>query len=145
MTFRSFAGREYRGVRVGGYRNLASRDPKTQWSFKALDGPDKGLKVAEGESAALTDCAPYVRRSTRERILAGSADQAKGQKGHREVHAWITGILAEDEPELAAPARVTYHPFERGDFFYPDTGETFTGAALVVFSHDGHCYTERAS
>jgi hypothetical protein len=140
MTFRPVADRDpYSGL-VGVYKNLNSRDPKTQWSVRALSGPHKGLKVAEGESVTLTDCGAYVRESTRQRMIAGSRDNAaKASRGHREVHAWITGYLADNDPEELG-RRVTYHPFESGEFFHADNGQPFTRAESVTFARDGNSY-----
>jgi hypothetical protein len=121
MTVRPVNDRDAYGVLVGVYKNLGTRDPKRQWSVRALEGPSKGLKVAEGDSVVLTGCGAFVRESTRQRMLAGSADQGKGNKGHREVHAWLTGYLSDDDPAPRA-RRVTYRPFERGEFFTPATG-----------------------
>jgi hypothetical protein len=141
MPIRPVNARAAYGVLVGVYKNLGTRDPKRQWSVRALEGPSKGLKVAEGDSGVLTGCGAYVRESTRQRMIAGSVDQAKGHKGHREVHAWLTGYLCDED---AAPAgrRVTYRPFERGEFFTPCDGQPFGVAERVVFASDGFAYTD---
>jgi hypothetical protein len=38
------------------------------------------------------------------------------------------------------PRRVTFHPFERPDFYVVATGETITRADCVRFDTDGKCY-----
>lgn len=141
MAVRPVSDRTGYGVLVGVYKNLGTRDPKKQWSVRALEGEHKGLKVAEGDSVVLTGCGAFVRESTRRRMIAGSADQGKGHKGHREVHAWLTGYLCDDDPAPAA-RRVTYRPFERGEFFTPSDGQPFRGAERVVFATDGSAYTD---
>jgi hypothetical protein len=140
-VWRPINDRTPNGVLVCVYKNLASRDPKRQWSVKALEGPHKGLKVAEGESVTLVGVRPFVREATRQRILSGGRGGAAGHRGHREVHAWLIGRMV-DELSLEAPARVTYHPFERGEFFYAADGRAFTSASAVVFAADGSAYVE---
>lgn len=144
---KSFGGRDPYGVKVGGYINLlavARNDSSAQFSFRALEGPDKGKKVAEGDCATLINCTGFVRTATRERLVAAKANpgQGKGDKGFREVHAWIVGTLMFEDfitPEPNA-RRVTYRPFERGDFFYPDNGETFVRAEALTFDVDRGVY-----
>jgi hypothetical protein len=152
MAFRAIAERDPAAGPVGVYKNLkvfdlrtgACRDTKRQWSGRAIAGAHKDLKVAEGESFVITDARPFVRESTRQRMLAGDrANSEKGARGFREVHAWVFGTLSDDDTDPGASARrITYHPFERGVFFYADTGEEFTGAARVTFASDGNVYAE---
>jgi hypothetical protein len=139
---KSFNGRSFDGVPLEGYRNLGTKDTNRQWSFKASSGPDKGKKVAEGDSVTLHAVTPFVRESTRARLVAAKNDPGtgKGEKGFREVHAWLVGSVGEPVFPTESARRVTYRPFERPDFFYADTGETFTGAAVVVFHTDGSVY-----
>jgi hypothetical protein len=142
--FKAIDGRNPYGIPVGAYRNLGTKDPARQWSFRALAGPDKGKKVAEGDSATLTGCTAYVRSSTRDRIVAAPANpgDGKGAKGHREVHAWIVGTLMPDGvvPVCDGARRVAYNPYRRGDFHYADTGATFGNARVVTVDIDGCAY-----
>jgi hypothetical protein len=60
------------------------------------------------------------------RTMLASTVAGTGKRGHkRNVFAWVTGKLADGEQVLAAPRRrVTFHPFERPDFFVVETGAT---------------------
>lgn len=143
--FKPVPGRNPFGIPVGVYTNRAAgNDTSRQWSFRALAGPDKGKKVAEGDSATLIDCTPFVRTSTRERIVAAKANpgDGKGAQGHREVHAWIVGYLLPDGEVPPAPGdpRVSYNPFVRGDFYYVESGETFIGADTITAGVDRQIY-----
>ena len=142
--FKPVDGRNPYGVPVGAYRNLATKDTARQWSFRALDGPDKGRKVAEGDSATLTGCSAYVRSSTRDRIVAAhnAPGDAKGAKGHREVHAWIVGVLVADGVVPVPPGarRIAYNPYRSGEFHDADTGAAWTGANAVTVDIDGRAY-----
>ena len=142
--FKAVAGRDPIGIPVGAYRNLGTNDPARAWSFRALAGPDKGKKVAEGDSATIVGCTPYVRVSTRDRIVSAAAcpGDGKGAKGHREVHAWIVGVLVPDGvvPVSDSDRAISYNPYRRADFHYADTGETFTGCHAVTVNTDGKAY-----
>ena len=132
------------GELVGMYRNLATKDPARQVSVKQLTGVNKGKKIAEGDSVTLINCGAFVRLSTRNRLVAAKAapGDGKGNKGFREVHAWITGhLLLDDVLQPDADARrVSYDPFVRDDFYFTDNGDTFTSADAVTFNTDARCY-----
>lgn len=139
-----YLNRAFTGIPVGVYQNLNT----LEWSVRALAGPDKGKKVAEGDSLTLVDCGAFVRLSTRDRLVAARANPGagKGAKGHKEVHAWLTGLVVPDDvvpvdPALRVHRAVTYRPFDRPEFFYPDTGEVFTGAPVLTFWSDRRVYT----
>lgn len=140
-----YLDRSYTGVLCGVYQNLNT----LEWSVRALEGPDKGKKVAEGDSVTLVDCVPFVREPTRARLVAARLHPGagKGAKGHKEVHAWIAGYVVPDDVipphgggNPIEAHRVTYRPFDRADFYYPASGETFTGAPVVTFWHDRCAY-----
>lgn len=137
---KSFSGRQFAGIKCGVYRNLNTGE----WSVKALEGPDKGKKVAEGDSLTLTGCTPFVRDSTRRRLVDAKANPGtgKGSQGFREVHAWIVGYVLQDDviEHRAGDDRVTYRPFDRPDFFYVDSGDSFTGADTLTFSTGGEVF-----
>jgi hypothetical protein len=139
---KSFQNRPFEGVALEGYRNLGTKDPNRQWSFKASTGPDKNKKVAEGDSVTLHGVTPFVRESTRARLVAAKANPGtgKGAQGFREVHAWLVGTVGAPVFPTDSARQICYRPFERGEFFYADTGETFTGAEAVVFHTDGKVY-----
>jgi hypothetical protein len=137
---KSYQGREFAGIDVGVYRNLKTGE----WSAKALEGPDKGKKVAEGDSCTLLQTRPFVSKAVRNRIVARKAapEAGKAQKGFREVHAWIVGrVLIDDVLEVRdGDRKITYRPFEREDFFYTDSGESFDGAEGLTFSTGGDVF-----
>jgi hypothetical protein len=141
-VIKSFQNREVSGTSLGAYRNLGTNDPARQWSAKALSGPDKGKKVGEGDSFTLTGVTGFVRASTLARLNAAKANpgEGKGEKGHREVFAWLIGTLGEPQFPTETSRRITFDPFGLGRFVYADTGEDFTGADAVVFHTDGKVY-----
>lgn len=110
----------------GIYKNL-HRDG---WSIKALDGLHRGKVVGHAQVVALTGCTMRVGKAAAARIAAGHA---------REVHAWVTGIMA--PVELRDPVRLVYHPHERPEFYAADTGQAIWEAPGVVFAEAA--YIER--
>ena len=129
---------------VGVYRNL-KKGAVTRgegWSIRAEDGLSKGRKVGAANTVTLTGVTTYVRESTRARLVAAKANpgEGKGSQGFREVHAWLIGKVTDGEVVTGSEREVTYRPFERGEFFYTDTGETFLRAGVVRFTEDGKAW-----
>ncbi len=121
-TIHPVQGRDpYASRRVAVYKNLH----KGAWSIKALDGPHKGKIVAHADRVGLLDCAMHVGRAAQARIAAGAA---------REVHAWVTGRLA--DITLDHPARLVYRPHERPEFYLAATGRAVaTSPAALLTDH----------
>jgi hypothetical protein len=122
-------------VRVSVYRNLRTGG----WSIKTAERVGeipKGKVIAYADECALVDCVFEVNRTMLAATVAGT-----GKRGHkRNVFAWITGKLADGDQVLADARRVTFHPFERPDFYVVETGQTITEADCVRFEADGKCY-----
>ncbi|OBI29051.1 hypothetical protein [Mycolicibacter sinensis] len=115
-----YANRDpYAGRLVAIYKNLHRHG----WSIKALDGPHKGTVVAHAQAVALADCTMRVSQAAAARIAAGHA---------REVHAWVTGVMA--PVVLRDPVRLVYHPHERPEFYAADTSRAIWTAPAVVFT-----------
>lgn len=123
-------------VRVSVYRNLRTGGWSIKTAEKIREIP-KGKVIAHADECALTDAIFEVNQT----MLAATVN-GTGKRGHRRnVFAWVTGKLADGRQVIPAPRRVTFHPFERSDFFVVETGETITSADVVVFDIYGKCYT----
>lgn len=124
-------------VRVSAYKNLRTDG----WSIKTAERVGDvpcGKVIAHAEQVVLTDCVFVTKRAAIERMVAGSGP--RGRK--RNVFAWVTGKLSDGAVVLTEPRRVTFHPFDRPDFFDAQTGETVTHADTVVLDSDGRCWIE---
>ena len=102
--------------RVSVYRNLRTGG----WSIKTAETHGdipKGKVIAHADECAITDAVFEVNASMLAATVAGT-----GKRGHkRNVFAWITGKLA-DGQVVVSGQRVTFHPFERPDFYVVETG-----------------------
>jgi hypothetical protein len=120
-------------VRVSVYKNLRTGG----WSIKTaerINDVPAGKVIAHATECALTECEFVTKPAAIARMVAGS-----GPRGHnRNVFAWVTGKLA-DGDVITRRGRVTFHPFERPDFF-DETGATVTAAAAVYFDTNGGCW-----
>ena len=123
-----------RAVRVSVYKNLRNG----LWSIKTAErvgDVPKGKVIAHADQCVLVGAVFEVNRTMLAATVAGT-----GKRGHkRNVFAWVTGKLA-DGDVVTGDRRVTFHPFERPDFYLADTGEVITTADAVVFGADGKCY-----
>jgi hypothetical protein len=112
------------------------------WSVRScVTGRVLNMEVVEGKrrkvivhSLCLRDARFAVQAAGRARMLRTRV---------REVHAGVYGYLCKpDSGEIALLSRrVTYRPFERGEFFDVETGEAVTAAPFVLFYH-GKVYAE---
>ena len=123
-------------VRVSVYKNLRNG----LWSIKTAErvgDVPKGRVIAHADECALVGCSFDVSQAMLAATVAGT-----GKRGHkRNVFVWVTGKLADGQQVLAGPLqRVTFHPFERPDFYIVATGETITAADVVMFDADGRCF-----
>jgi len=123
-------------VRVSVYRNLRTGG----WSIKTAERVSEipmGKVIAHADECALVDCTFEVQQRMLAATVAGTG--RRGRK--RNVFAWVTGKLADGDQVLGHPERrVTFHPFERPDFYVVATGETLRQADCVRFKADGRCY-----
>lgn len=82
---------------------------------------------------------PVVIEDVEFRVRDGAFDNIQ-ETGQREVCAYAKGVWSEEEVSVGVLVR--YNPFERKEFFRPDTGETIESAnRLKVWSAstaDGH-------
>jgi hypothetical protein len=106
------------------YKNLRNG----MWSVAQVVGNDGRGKLIEHRAALTLINARFVVKESRRKVIASG--------GHREVHAWIIGTIA-DDVTLNNAVGITYRPRERAQFFRRDNGATVTSAAVVQFNCDG--------
>lgn len=115
------------------YKNLKNG----MWSVTSVKGNgNRGPLLFHAHELVLTECRAVVKESRRKVIESG---------GHREVCAWFVGELVLDESGLSReefsdsrrPARVTFRPRERGEFFRTDTGDPVLEADAIFFDAAG--------
>lgn len=65
----------------------------------------------------------------------------------RTLSGWVQGsLISYDEPQSLEDLReVCYHPWERGEFFYRDTGKKVESAPYVYFHSDQKAYVKKLS
>jgi hypothetical protein len=120
---------------VSVYRNLRTGG----WPIKAAERVGdlpKGQVIAHADECALVGCTFEVNGT----MLAATVNGTGKRRHKRNLFAWVTGKLADGDQVLAHPRRVTFHPFERPDFYVVATGETITEAGVVLSEADGRCY-----
>jgi len=121
-------------VRVSVYKNLRTNGWSIKTAERVGDVP-AGKVIAHATECTLTACEFVTKSAAIVRMVAGS-----GPRGHkRNVFAWVTGKLA-DGDVITGRNRVTFHPFERPEFF-DSAGATVTVAGAVFFDADGGCWT----
>lgn len=127
-------------VRVSAYANLRTGG----WSIKTAERVvtyteltvPVGKVIGHADALVLTDAVFVTKPAAIARMVAG--DGPRGRK--RNVFAWVTGWLTPDAVVLTERRRVTFHPFERPDFFDAQNGETVTRADTVWLDADGKCW-----
>lgn len=135
MTIQQLTDVDPYACRVSVYRNLRTGGWSVETAERVGSIPT-GRVIAHADQCAIVDALFEVN----ERMLAATV-AGTGNRGHRRnVFAWVTGKLADAEQHMTDPRRVTFHPFERLDFYVVATGETITEAGTVVFEADGRCY-----
>ena len=120
-------------MRVQAYRNLT----RNKWSLKV-----SGKVVGHCSSLTLSAVTVRLSEKSRQRLLAKPA---------RDVHAWLEGELTSVTGFVPFEGRsvtvsgdvlpvsgrtITYHPFERSDFFYHDDASTYGGGQACEFGAD---------
>lgn len=134
MTIHQLTYLDPYACRVSVYRNLRTGGWSIKTAEKHGDTP-KGKVIAHADECAVTDAVFEVSARMLAATVAGT-----GKRGHkRNVFAWIDGKLA-DGHVVVSGQRVTFHPFERPDFYVVETGETITRADAVTFRADSKCY-----
>ncbi|MEC4763804.1 hypothetical protein VT930_11885 [Mycobacterium sherrisii] len=122
-------------VRVSAYMNLRTDGWSVKTAERCGDVPC-GKVIAHADELVLTGCVFVTKEAAIARMVAGT-----GPRGHkRNVFAWVTGKLADGELFQPATHRVTFHPFERPDFYDVATGLTVTDADTVWFDTFGKCW-----
>jgi len=111
------------------YRNLNDRLLHNgKWSVAAATRTGgKGKVIRHSDELVLQDVRFVVKENRRQAIVAG---------GHREVHAWAVGTIA-NAPELTEGVDITYRPHQCGSFIRRDNEQPVTSAAFVRFGRDG--------
>jgi len=109
------------------YKNLRNG----LWSIAAIAGNDNRGKLLEHRAELALVNARFVVKESRQKAIAAG--------GHREVHAWVIGTIAEPVASHADAIRVTYRPKQRAQFFRCDTGAAVHAASRVSFHNDGTC------
>ena len=104
--------------------------------------------VGHCTAAHLSDCVPYVSEATRQKMIRLLPKRGK------EVHAWVVGNLISvegfkpfsgrdvvtqwrDDYKDAVVSPVTYHPLERGEFFYRASGGEWCGSDFAYLGSRG--------
>jgi hypothetical protein len=107
------------------YRNLLDRVRHNgKWSIK-----NNGKVIGHADELVLGDVRFVVKEKRRQVIAAG---------GHREVHAWAVGTVADQLlSEQLEAVEITYRPHECGSFFRRDNGHAISSAKYVRFRNDG--------
>jgi hypothetical protein len=110
------------------YRNLLDRVRHNgKWSIAAIKGRDNvGKVIGHADDVTLSNVRFVVKEKRRQVVAAG---------GHREVHAWAVGTVAERPAGDAVD--ITYRPHQCGSFICRDNGDPITSAAHVRFASDG--------
>lgn len=107
------------------YRNLH----KKCWSAKALEGSNKGRVVWRGPLVALRNAKPKVSEAGRQRVL---------KERRKNVHAGIVGDMVNIKHAIVLRldeySEITYSPYVRDSFFFKDSGDSWSGSELVLFS-----------
>src|SRR5262249_42208376 len=108
------------------HRCWSVRSCKTGRVLNMEDAADGKRRKVVVHRLCLRDCVFTVQPRARQQAL---------KSGGRTGHAGVYGYLARPEPEQLAglTRRVTYRPFERGEFFDVATGEAITTAPLALF------------
>jgi hypothetical protein len=107
------------------------RLPEGPWSIRV------GSKVvAYADELTLTAAQFHVSQA-----MWRAGYEGTGKRGRkRNVVAWAIGKMADGEIASSPERRVTFRFFERGEFFDPKTGETFTDADVIRFDRHGRCW-----
>lgn len=106
-------------MRVYVYFNLH----KNLWSVRALEGENKGRVIQHASEVYLSDCTFKVSEAGRQRVL---------REMQRNVHAGVTGDLADRPPRTAPSDRITYNPYKHATFVRADSLEPVHRAAGVL-------------
>jgi len=136
-----------RGTRVQLYRNLNKSRGFNVWSLTAAKakrcGASRGQLQGHVSGVILSDCCFVVSESGRQRVLS---------RGHKEVHAWVEGVVDDFWPEGAlepdvtpwdaiegdvAMIPITYNPRKYAEFRRTDTGAKIRSADVVVATPAG--------
>lgn len=112
---------EIRGMKVKVYRNLHR---------KCLSVVHKGYVVAHVDTIALNDVEFKVSEVGRQRVLATKS---------KNVHAFVTGTVESiNQPySIDESQPIRYNPYERGEFYNPETGKPIHEASSATVSVKG--------
>jgi len=103
-----YKGRDpYDATIVFVYRNLHH----DVWSLMAKDGKHAGLVVGHSTHVVLDQAKWRVNEAGRQRVI---------QEQRKNVHAGVSGQLADDEHPYAMWERVSYNPYKAGRFVLSD-------------------------
>lgn len=114
--------------KVFAYKNLH----KDCWSFKVLEGPEKGRVKAWVDKMALKDVVFKVGQAGRLRVI---------KEKQKNVHAGLVGRPADRLPEgVKLTRRVRYEPYSTPTFQDAMTGEPIHRAAWAYMDAQGRVF-----
>jgi len=108
---------------------------RLQWSIKAIDGPHAGFVVGYADALNLEDVSFQVGAWGREEVR---------KSGHKNVHAYCVGTLAERVPLLPLDCgRVRYNPYDSEYFHWADTRERIERLPYAVLVGEARVYAPK--